>query len=468
MREQRDFVMSTSATENPWVKVRVSSRSSLADRMQEITLLATLNYAISQVAACFDSCNRKAEPGSISSHQAEQCEEDYDEVDGHKTTITYTNNFAKSFIHSGLDYLKGAAAAVLDTGSAVRWTSLALTRSLMEASAECLWLVDPTLDLDARLRRTNQMLLRDCVELLEILPVCQGTTPRLLSIDPKARAICEKAKDGALKWARAQGWKSSSGKNIKLRGWTAEIPSKKNLVALAGHGDPSYWDDVYRFLSGAIHSQASLMSLVVSDEPDDFFDRALMMLDNGLFFYTHALRKYAEFMGWRDHDLDNWFGPVHATLQHLRTPDDAPLPVAQFNLDQCEVCPGYQDLNMHRLALVSHLFFLFERNIDLGNTVGEEAPTLYFSAVEFLEKFGHAIESGNDADPNVQKMRTAFGYGHIGVHTFLGSDVNEVITSIAASWAVLRSQSYQSNPGAILRWESLSDDNSQTITFGNE
>lgn len=435
--------------------------------MQEITLLVTLNHAIGQVADCFDSCNRKAEPGSIASQQANLCEE-YDAVDDHKTTITITNNFAKSFIHSGLDYLKGATGAALDTGSAVRWSSLALTRSLIEASAECLWLVDPALGLDTRLRRTNQMFLRDCVEMLEILPVRQATTSRFLSIDPEARAACEKAKSGALKWARAQGWKSRKGKEIKLSSWISDIPGKRELIALAGPGESSYWDDVYRFLSGVIHSQSSLMALSISDEPKYFLDRALKMLDTGLSFYTHALQQYAEFMGWHDHDIDNWFGPIHATIQHLLTPEDVPLPVASVRPDLCEVCPDYQDPGMHRLALASHLCAVFERNIDLGSTGGEEAPIRYSAAIEFLDKVERAIQNGNRADPKIQEMRTALGYGHIAVHSLLGSDLSDVYTSIAASWAVMSAPSYQSNAGTIQGWETQSDDESQTIPYGNK
>ena len=451
--------MPTNATASEWVKVRVSSRSSLVDTMQEITLLAALNHAIGQVADCFDSCNRKAEPGSISSQQAEACEKDCDAVDDHKTTITYTNNFAKNFIHSGLDYLKGATGAVLDTGSAVRWSSLALTRSLVEASAACTWLVDPTLDLDTRLRRTNQMFVRDCKEILRILPDGKETTPRFVSVDPSAKAICERGRDSALKWARAQGWRCSNGKKINLNRWIGEIPSHTEAVALAGQGkEPGYWKDMYSMLSGVIHSQAPLMALAISDEPDSFFDRALMMLDIGLSFYTHALRQYAEFMGWRDHDIANWFGPVHATIQHMRTPEDAPLPVAEVEPDRCEVCPDYQDPGIHRLAFASHVCALLERNVDVGNIDGTDAPTRFSAAVEFLNKYLHVLDNGNDSDRKTQEMRTTLGRGHIGILTLMGSDPNEVLTSVAASWAILRSPSYQSSVGKIQGWISEPDD----------
>jgi len=449
-------------------KIRVYNRSPLIDGMQEITLLGTLSHAIDQIADCFDSCNRRAEPGSIASQQAKTCEEEYEEVDGHKTTISYTNNLAKNFTHSGLDFLKGATASVLDTGAALRWVPLALTRSLIESSAECLWVVDPSLDLETRLRRTNQLFLRDCVEFLEILPVSKQTMSRLLTIDSSARAECERAKAGALKWARVQGWKTSNGKAIRLRAWVSEIPSKKKLVALAGQGEPhSYWEDVYGMLSGVIHSQSLLMALAISDRPDSLLKRALYMLDIGISFFTHSLRQYADFMGWRDHDIDNWFGPVRATIQHLLSPQDVPLPVASVRSDLCQVCPDYKDPGMHRLALASHLCAVFERNIDIERAGGEEAPMRYSSAVELLDETSSIIQSGNDADPSIREMRTALGYGHTAPLSLLGSKMSDVYTSIAASWAVMSSSSYQSNVGSIQGWEMQSEDGSQTIPYGN-
>ena len=92
------------------------------------------------------------------------------------TTLVHTQNLAKNLVHGGLDYLKGATVATLDTSSVARWSSLSLTRSLIEASADCLWLVDPSLDLDTRIRRTNQKFVRSCDEMLRILPDRQGTT----------------------------------------------------------------------------------------------------------------------------------------------------------------------------------------------------------------------------------------------------------------------------------------------------
>ena len=109
--------MSPSIDSSDSVRIRVSSGSSLIGNTQEITLKAALNRAIDLVADCFDNCNRQAEPGSLFSQQAEACEESYAVVDNHKTTLTYTENLTKHLVHSGLDYLKGATTAALETGS---------------------------------------------------------------------------------------------------------------------------------------------------------------------------------------------------------------------------------------------------------------------------------------------------------------------------------------------------------------
>lgn len=444
--------MPTSTTAGNSVMVHLSRRSSLAESMQEITLMAALNHAIDRVANCFDNCNRRAEPGSVSSKQAEACDENYTEVDNHMTTLAYTNSLAKNFIHSGLDYLKGATAAALDTGSVVHWSSLALTRSLIEASADCLWVVDPVLKLDERLRRTNQMLVRTCNEMLRLLPDSQETTPRLLLVDPVVRTTCKDTRDAALKWADAQGWKCRNGKTISCSRWIGEIPSRTEMVALAGQEDPDIWKDVYRMLSGAIHSQPTLLAMALSDEPDSYYDRALMFLEAGVSFYTQALRVYAEFMGWHDHDIDKWFGPVHATLQNMRFPEETPLPVTNVELERCDVCPDYQSPGMHRLAFASHIYALLERKVHLGNIDGADAPARYSAAVEFLSKYLHVLENGDDLNPKTQEMRTALGRGHIGVLTLMGSDPMDVLTSLAASWAILRSPSYASSVGNIQGW----------------
>ena len=100
----------------------------------------------------------------------------------------------------------------------VRWSSLSLIRSLIEASADCLWLVDPALNLDTRLRRTSQMFVRACDEMIRMLPDDQETTPRLFAIDPIAKAECMEAMDGTLKWAKAQGWTCRNGKALTRSG----------------------------------------------------------------------------------------------------------------------------------------------------------------------------------------------------------------------------------------------------------
>ena len=399
--------MSTSPNSGESVRVRVSSRSSLVDSMQEITLRAALNRAIGLLSDCFDSCNRQAEPGSLFSQETEACEKNYAAVDNHKTTLTFTENLVKNLIHGGLDYLKGATDVALDTGSTVRWSSLSLTRSLIEASADCLWLTDPALDLDTRLRRTSQAFVRACDEMLRILPDRQQTTPRFLSIDPTAQTICLSARDAALKWAIAQGWTCRNGKTITRARWIGEIPSHTQKVALVDQEETDYWKDVYSILSGATHSHPLLMTLSLRDEPESLLDRALMVLDIGISFYTDALRQFADFMGWHDHDIDNWFAPVHLAIQHIRTPEEVPLP--RFELERCEVCPDYQNPFMHRLALMSHVYAVLEHNLHGEGAGGPNAPNRYSSAVEFINECQEMLMNSDETDSRTQEMRTALG-----------------------------------------------------------
>ena len=275
------------------------------------------------------------------------------------------------------------------------------------------------------------MFVRNCDEMLRILPDGEETTARFLSIDPVAKDICLEARDAALKWASAQDWTCQNGKPITRTRWIGEIPSHTEAVALAAQEDTDYWKDMYRVLSGATHSQPLLTTLSLSEEPEFLLDRALMMLDIGISFYTDALRQFAEFMGWQNHDIDNWFAPVHLALQHIRTPEDIPLP--KFEIEQCEVCPDYQDPFMHRLAFASHLCALLELNIGTINTDGTDAPTRYSSAVAFFNDCYQALTHEGNVNHDTQIMRTSLGIGHTGVLTLFGSDLREVLTSIAAS-----------------------------------
>ena len=348
----------------------------------------------------------------------------------------------------------------------MRWTGLSLTRSLFEASADCLWLVDPGLDLNTRLRRTNQMFFRACSEMARILPDPQEKASRFLSVDPTARVECLKAKESSLKWARAQGWSCTSGKYITPGRWIGEIPSHTKMVALVGQGESGYWEDVYRMLSGVTHSQPLLMTLSLNDRPDSDLDRALMVLDMGISFYCRALIRFAEFMGWNDHDIEHWFLPVHLAIQHIRTPEDIPIP--NFSIKRCEVCPDYQEPYMHRLALVSHLCALLERNIDQENTGNSDAPTRFSLAVEFLEEIQQLIMKGSEAESETQQRRKAFGAAHSGILRLFGSEQSELFTSIAAYWAVLRSPDYQSDVGKIQGWTLQTEDPPPQILCDNE
>ena len=169
-------------------------------------------------------------------------------------------------------------------------------------------------------------------------------------------------------------------------------------------------------------------------------------------------------MGWRDHDIDRWFAPVHLAIQHIRTPDDIPLP--KIELEGCEACPDYQEPFMHRLAFVSHLCALMERNVDPGNTSGTDAPGRYSSALEFFNNVYGTLVAEERTNAETQEMRTALGIGHTGVLTLYGSDLREVLTSVAASWAVLRSPSYQAGVGNLQCWLSQTEDGSE-VPYGN-
>ena len=304
--------------------------------------------------------------------------------------------------------------------------------------------------------------------MLRLLPDDQETTPRLLSVDPRVRAVCLESREAALEWALAQGWTCGNGKAITRTRWIAEIPGHKEAVSLAAQEEPEYYKDVYSMLSGATHSQPLLMALSISDEPDRFLDRALLALDIGITYYTSALERFTKFMGWHDHDVEAWFGPVHATLDHIRFPEEFPLPLRSINLDQCEVCPDYQAPFMHRLALVSHLCALLERNVDRSNAQGTDAPTRYSWAVEFFDKYQQALTDGSIGDTETKRMRAAVGNDHATSLFLLGSDPAEVLTTIAASWSVMRSSSYESSIGNIQCWVSPSDDESATIPCGAE
>ena len=449
------------------MRVRVSSRSSLVDSMQEITLQAALNRAIDLVWSSFHHFHGEAEAGSVFSIQARACETDYTALGDHKTTLTYTTNFARSFLNSGIDYLRAATNAALATGSDVRWSSFALTRSLIEASAECYWLVDPELDLDTRLRRTNQILVRGCHEILRMVPDGQDSGRRFMSVDPAVRATCLDVGEAALQWAIEQGWKCNSGKSITRNRWIAEIPGHKEAVALAGQGEPAYWKDVYSVLSGATHSRPFLMAFAISEEPEVLFKRALTVLDIGLSVYTKTLHAYSSLMGWDDHELDSWFEPVHNTLQHLIDPDETPLPTATVEPEICAKCPDYEAPFMHRLALVSHIASLLERNVERKHPEAREAPERYAFATEFLTRLDGMLVEGAGPSSGGQDLRIHAGTGHTSALTLLGFEPSELLTSIAAGWAVLRASSYEENLGTVQGWMFRPDDQTPPVPHGN-
>ena len=123
---------------------------------------------------------------------------------------------------------------------------------------------------------------------------------------------------------------------------------------------------------------------------------------------------------------------------------------------------------MQRLALVSHLSRLLELNIDDVSKSNTTAPERYSYAVEFLSGAKQTLVDEDNMCPEIKELRAAFGVSHIEALTLLRPDLGEMLTSIAASWAVLRSPNYESNVGKIQRWMSRAGDQDEVMPYGNE
>ena len=458
--------MPNSGPESEAVRVRVSSGNPPCRKCPRDHTAGNAQQGDRLPCDCFDSCNRPAESGSVFSRQAEACEEQYTAVGNHKTTLIYTNNFAKSLVHSGLDHLKATTSAALDTGSTVRWSSLALTRSLIEASVECLWLVEPTLDVDTRLRRTNQMLVRAGHEMARMLPDPEDSTPRLVSIDPKARAVSLEVRDAALEWAKAQGWTCHSGRAITRNRWVAEIPGRKELVALAAEGAPTFGQDVYSMLSGATHSQPLLMALAISEDPETLFRRALKFLDIGLSFYTQPACLC------RVHGVER--------SRHSRMVRSSARDAAAPARSGRHVPPGpthrgrhMRDVSRLRGSLYASPRAGVSHRRPPGAQCGAEAPHSGGSTSKI--QLGNRVPRQTGQPPRRGQAQNQYGpgsartcrHGHTSGLTLLGFDPGELLTSIAASWAVLRAPTYESNAGDVQGWMFRPDEDGPAVPHGN-
>ena len=155
-------------------------------------------------------------------------------------------------------------------------------------------------------------------------------------------------------------------------------------------------------------------------------------------------------MGWDDHDIDGWFGPVHMTIEHIVERDETRL--LEIGSDRCEICPDYAEPAMHRLALTSHLYALLEHSIELETRHSTTAPEMYTAAMEVFNAVQKILSDGESAEQLTKAMRKDLGIGHAAELMMSGTDPVEVIKSAAASWAILRSPSYQSCVGVVQRW----------------
>ena len=222
------------------------------------------------------------------------------------------------------------------------------------------------------------------------------------------------------------------------------------MVGLTNQEHQEYWKDVYGLLSGFAHSRPYLVTVSLWHEPEVDRDRALVALNVGISLYEKLLMSFAEMMGWQDHKIEEWFKPVHFAIAHMQNPEETPSPT--IDIEKCRVCPEYQEPYMHRMALVSHLCALLERSGSIETENGDLAPDRYSSAIEFLSELDKSIMKEEVPTKEYEKMITALGVAHGDALSVFGSDVREVIASIAASWAVMRSPSYQSSIGNIQGW----------------
>lgn len=429
--------------------------------------MAALNWAIEQVANCFDNCNRDPEPGSIWAQQIQESEHAYRVLDDHKTTLIHGKSFAAALVHGGLDYLKGATYTMLQTGSRLRWSSLALIRSLIEASAQCLWLMDTSLDVHQRLKHINQHLVRTTDEMVRMLPDPQAPSDTLIQIDPKARAVALETRDKALAWARAQGWKCSNGKDITLYRWKQEVPGYKESVERAAVAKPSHGGSLYSVLSATAHCQPGMIMLSLNEEPDVVLERTSKLLRMGVDFYVRALHEYAEVMGWDDHDVSGWFTPICAILEDLSSGQDEESSIDSLQVKLCSECPDYAQSYMHRLALASHLNQCWNHHLRRRDAESEESPERLRIATDFVRGAQEKWRSGQIGREQVAFEETRLGTRHMEALIKEGVDPSEVMFSMASMWAVLTAPGYLANPDTLLQWAITFDDGTSSVPFGN-
>ena len=88
-------------------------------------------------------------------------------------------------------------------------------------------------------------------------------------------------------------------------------------------------------------------------------------------------------------------------------------------------------------------------------------------ATEFLNRLDAMLVDSDSPGSGGQDLRTQAGTGHTGALTLFGFEPSEVLTSIAANWAVLRASSDQANVGRVQGWMYRPDDQSPWVPHGN-
>ena len=221
-------------------------------------------------------------------------------------------HLARGFVAS---YLNASAVSLRDASLAMtypnfsRSSALSLMRIAVEASATCMWIADPNLDLDMRLRRASQLGVRSLAESASRILDQDVVVPEF---NRHPSDLSREMIETIIGWTRARGWTCANGKTITARLWKNEMPGYKKLVGLASEETPETGESTYSWLSAAIHSDVFYARFLELDDSDRF---ALTEFFIAVRRYWKTLDAVSVVMGWDDHDLYGWFYPVLERIQ---------------------------------------------------------------------------------------------------------------------------------------------------------
>ena len=224
-------------------------------------------------------------------------------------TLVIGRAIAMSSLQRSAQLLDDAIVVLFDQ-SVSREAPQILVRSALEGLAICWWLIDPSLQHDERLRRTNLQLFRS----LGYLGRLSRSAPRVED-RPRASDVTSKLQRDLVDQASTLGWKCDDGKTPNVRRWKDEIPGYESLVERlitleepngSVHIDGRF---VYGMLSGQAHSDFIHIVLGVTGSAN-FRHNAMIFLGNAIYQFFRCLLSLSHVMGWNDHAIPEWFSPI--------------------------------------------------------------------------------------------------------------------------------------------------------------